>query len=71
MCPKAAMKIYNDVHAREHLITLWWSRLRIMDPILRPWRRGEKMTDVDLQVLDPNHPVHKCMPPFWSLKFQN
>lgn len=71
MCPKAAMEIYNDVHAREHLITLWWSRLRILDPILRPWRRGEKMTDVNLQVLDPNHPVHKCMPPFWSLKFQN
>jgi hypothetical protein len=66
MQPK--LEIYHDMRVYARLVTLWWARFRLLAPIL-PWSPGEKMTDVNPDVLSLNHPLQQCYPPFWSATF--
>lgn len=51
----ARMELFQDTRARKKLITLTWSRLRLLDPTLLPWGVDETIATKNPQVLDKDH----------------
>ena len=58
-----------DVHTRDRLLSLWWSRLCLLDSNLLPWPCNAKMTDINPNILNDKHSFHQCYPSFWSHGF--
>ena len=54
-CMIARMEFFQDTRARKKLITLTWSRLRLLDPTLLPWGVDESIATKNPQVLDKDH----------------
>lgn len=60
-CLEAKMAMLHGVISMQDLINFWWLRLRMLDPSLIPWKPGRCITDTNPQVLDPDHPIRKCI----------
>jgi hypothetical protein len=69
MCSKSSLELAYDTKVRDDLASLCWGRLRLLDASLIPWDYSQKMTDVNPNTLNANHPIHKCYPPFWVKDF--
>lgn len=66
-CIIARMETFQDTRARKKLITLTWSRLRLVDPTLLPWGVDETIATNNPQVLDKDHLMQKnCFSAFWT-----
>lgn len=50
ICIKPMMEIFFDANTRAYLAVLQWGHLRVLHPILLPWPRTQKMTDVSPDV---------------------
>lgn len=48
-CITAKMELFHDEAKRNRLIVKTYSRLRAVDPKIKPWELGQKMTDVKPQ----------------------
>jgi hypothetical protein len=71
-CVLAQMEFFQDERARKKLITKTFSRLNIIDPSVKPWKLGQKITDVNPHILRGDHYLQKnCTPAFWNLKFES
>lgn len=69
MCLRPMLEIVYDIHTRDYLLSIWWSRRRLLDFKWLPWPRDAKMTDINLSVLDNDPPIRQCYPPFRSNGF--
>jgi hypothetical protein len=49
------MELFRDKRARRLLMSITWSRLRMLDPALRPWGLDETTASVDSQLLEEGH----------------
>jgi hypothetical protein len=54
-CTIARMEFFHDTYARKKLVTLAWSRLRLLDPTLLPWVINETIATKNPQVLHKEH----------------
>jgi hypothetical protein len=58
--------LFHDEKARKRLKINVWSRLHVIDPSIKPWKAGEKISDANPHVLHPDHFLQsKCFPAFW------
>lgn len=69
MCLRPMLETVYDIHARHYLLSIWWSRLRLLDPKLLPWPRDATIIDVNPSVLDNDHLIHQSCPHFWGNGF--
>ena len=61
------MEFFDYIPARKKLISVTWSRLRLLDPTLRPWGLGENIATTNPQVLQKDHFMqHNCFNAFWT-----
>jgi hypothetical protein len=69
-CILAQMEFFQDERARNRLISRTFSRMNIIDPSIKPWKLGQKITDVNPHILHRDHYLQQnCLPIFWSFKF--
>jgi hypothetical protein len=47
--------LFHDEKARKRLKINVWSRLHVIDPSIKPWKAGEKISDANPHVLHPDH----------------
>lgn len=47
-CVTAIMDLFHDTKTKRRMITRTWSRLRMTDPTIKPWKLGEKITGTNL-----------------------
>jgi hypothetical protein len=66
------MEFFQDEKALKKLITRTFSRMNIIDPSIKPWKLGQKITAVNPHILHHDRYMQQnCMPAFWSLKFES
>jgi hypothetical protein len=70
-CILAQMEFFHNEKARNKLISRTFSRMNIIDPSIKPWKLGQKITDVNPHILHRDHYLQQnCMPTFWCYKFE-
>lgn len=65
------MELFNNETARERLITRIWARYHAFESKLKPEKLGEKMTDINPHVLDPDYfLLRNCIVAHWTGRFE-
>ena len=66
-CLLVKIERFHHMPSRKTMITKTWSRLRVLDPTLKPWGLDETIVTNDPQVLDENHILgREYFGAFWS-----
>jgi hypothetical protein len=71
MCVKPMIELFHDEQEIMRLITATWHRHHAIDASLKPWGPYQKISDVNPQVLHPDHLQKSCMSGFWARGFES
>jgi hypothetical protein len=69
-CIIAQMEFFQDEKARKMLISRTF-RMNIIDPSIKPWKLGQKITDVNPHITHRDHFLQQhCTPAWWAARFE-
>lgn len=68
-CVEAQMEMYFDSATQDFLITMFFVHIRDINASTQPWKPGENAFDKNPQWGNTDHPIHQCLPAYWSVNF--